>query len=92
VLALSFPPDGHRLACGRADGAVELWDVAACAIIKAWMGHAGAVCELRFTDRSDRLWTAGSDGAILLWDLEKLEEAARINVNEAAPATSNGQT
>ncbi len=70
--ALSFHPDGKRLAVGGEKGAVSLWDVATRKRERELPGHAGRVSTLAFSPSGELLATGDGDsevkGTARLWN------------------------
>jgi WD40 repeat protein len=65
VLAVVVSPNGQLAASGDSLGDVRLWDAASGRV--RWSGvYSGAVADLAFSPRGDRLAGAGPDG-VLLW-------------------------
>jgi WD40 repeat protein len=76
-LILAVSPDRRRLASWSHDFTVRLWEVesGACEVLR---GHTDEVFAAAFHPDGTRLATAGRDRAILLWDLTRREEVARL--------------
>src|SRR5262249_24711867 len=71
--ALSWAPDGKRLATGAADGTVVLWDTATGQRLRTWRAHLGSVGLVQFCGGGQQLLTSPGMGAYLsddakLWD------------------------
>jgi eukaryotic-like serine/threonine-protein kinase len=92
VLSAAFSPDSRRLASGSSDHTVRVWEidpltlpspsspggegrVRGCRVLR---GHTDEVFAVAFHPDGRRLATAGRDQAIMLWDLERGEEVARL--------------
>ena len=74
IVQISFSPDGTLLVGGRADGAINVWDVATGKRIKTFPGHVGHVTYLKFSPDGQTLFSSGVDGTTLLWDLTVLSQ------------------
>ena len=88
VTALTFSPDGKRLATASASevvrdkddsadvvvvrGDVRLWDVANGTQLARVVAHRGAVQSITFSSDGKRLATGGADARAFVWDVERL--------------------
>jgi WD40 repeat protein len=70
IQAMEFSPDGTLLAIGNNDQ-VWLWDTASWQLKEKLTGHIGFIADLTFTADGTKILSAGSDGTIRAWDLEK---------------------
>jgi WD40 repeat protein len=68
VAALTFSPDGRRLATASHDRTVRLWDVASGLELHQLVGHTDWVTSAAFTPDGATLATTGNDGTVRLWD------------------------
>jgi WD40 repeat protein len=64
-----FNPTGDRIAIGRSDGVVTLWDLQGNQL-SSLTGHQNPVGAIQFNPTGDRLITSAKDGTIRLWDLQ----------------------
>lgn len=73
--AVKYSPDGKTLITGGGDwgkpGEVKFWDVKT-GKLKATLQHSGEVLSLTVSSKGQRLAAAGGDGAIKVWDTQKL--------------------
>ena len=70
ITQISFSPDGTILVWGRADGAINVWDITTGNRIKTLNGHVGHVNYLKFSPDGLTLVSSGNDGTTLLWDFK----------------------
>jgi WD40 repeat protein len=66
--ALAFTADGKRLAVGRSDGSIRLWDPRSGTELLTLRGHVGEVAGLAFTADGRRLVSVGDDESGRVWD------------------------
>jgi hypothetical protein len=67
-LALTFSPDGRRLASAGEDQVTRLWDPATGALLATCRGHTSKVIRAAFRPDGARLVTTSSDGTVRQWD------------------------
>ena len=85
VLALDWAPDGSRLAGGRADGTIRLWDPDAGRELLELRGHDSRISSLSFNADGSRLVSGDWDGHARVWALrvdELVDIAQRELVDE----------
>ena len=68
VKAVSFSPDGTRLASWSGDVTVRLWDGASGEPIATLEGHTGSVTSVSFSPDGTQLVSGSEDGTVRLWD------------------------
>jgi WD40 repeat protein len=82
VNAVTFSPDGKRIATGGEDGSVGLFDAQTGERQLILPGHDFLVTGLAFTRDGRRLVSASPDGVVRVWalDLDELIEIASDEV------------
>jgi hypothetical protein len=68
VYAVSWSPDGRRLATGSSDGTAKVWDSADGRGLLTLKGHAGRVYAVSWSPDGRRLATASGDRTTELWE------------------------
>jgi eukaryotic-like serine/threonine-protein kinase len=69
VHAVSFHPDGDRVAAGYADGTIKIWDLHTGKVVQTLPGHTNYVYSVAFSTNPQRLASASADRTIRIWDL-----------------------
>ena len=70
VMTVSFTPDGSRLASGRRDGLIQLWDVATGQLLQTFRGHIDAISSVSFSpDGFSSIASTSKDATVRLWDV-----------------------
>src|SRR5262249_15627257 len=84
VYAVTFHPDGARLATAGRDGVVWLWDLSRGKEVTRLRAHSGFVWSLAFTPDGATLASGFGNGTIRLWDTAPLRERYRARREAAA--------
>lgn len=69
VLAISWSPDGTRLASGGRDNIVRVWELDKGSAIRVLEEHTGEIQGLAWSPDSRMLASSGSDGQVIVWDV-----------------------
>lgn len=69
VHAVSFSPDGERLASAGADGAVRIWNSRTGDVVQSFAAHSESVVSVIFHPDGRHLASAGTDRQAKVWDL-----------------------
>jgi RNA polymerase sigma factor (sigma-70 family) len=80
---VAFAPDGRTLATVRADGTIQLWDLATGAELLSRRGYSARVNCLVFSPDSRVLASGHADSTVLLWDLTSGRRAPRQPVKKS---------
>ncbi|MDQ3296679.1 MAG: protein kinase [Myxococcota bacterium] len=93
--ALDVSEDGHWLAIGRMDGAVDVWELAGYRMVVSMRGHRLFVLAVKFARDGKRVFSTGQDGRVASWDLDRptrtQAELARL-VKCRVPLRLDGET
>jgi eukaryotic-like serine/threonine-protein kinase len=76
VRAVSFAPDGKRLATAGNDGTIRLWDAASGKETAVMREHSSAVYGVAFAPSGQFLVSGGDDGLLRLWSSDTLQPKA----------------
>jgi WD40 repeat protein len=98
VVAVSFSPDGRRLASASHDGSVKVWDAQAGQELLTLRGHAGSVSSVCFSPDGRRLASAsygrleGKDeklmgGEVTVWDAQTGRELLSLRGSPVSGGT-----
>jgi WD40 repeat protein len=73
VWSIALSPDGKKVVSGSEDGAVRLWDIDTCKLIKTWTGHTKRVMSVCWSRDSRRVLSGSDDGTARQWDVQSGE-------------------
>jgi WD40 repeat protein len=85
IRAMTFSPDGKKLAFGGADNSIRVWDVAGQKEVFQSKEHKGDVRAVAFAPDGKLLATGSNDKTVMLWDVAddgKLTERAVIKAED----------
>ena len=75
--ALTFSPDGTRLATSSRDRTVRLWDVESGINVATLLGHRGWVTSLEFAPDGSWLASGSNDKSVVLWETARSKRRVR---------------
>jgi RNA polymerase sigma factor (sigma-70 family) len=81
---VAFSPDGVVLAWGDTQGRLVLCDPATGKELRSWTGHSSPVHSLAFSPDGKRLFSAGHDAVVRVWDTATAREVRRFEGGENA--------
>ncbi len=80
IQTLAFAPDGHAIASGGNDAAVQLWDARLGTHLQTLPGQSGAVYALAWSPDGCLLASGGLDGGIRLWEMQGAQPEAVVRM------------
>jgi WD40 repeat protein len=78
VVTIALSPDGKKVASRSHDGAVRLWDIDTCKVVKKWTGHTRAVKSVCWSRDGRRVLSGSVDGTARQWEVESGETIENI--------------
>ncbi len=86
IFAIAFDPSGHRLAVGRADGTLQVFDIVGPVAVEAKSrrdAHLGGVMSLAFSPDGKLLASGGADNRVRVWKPENIGPVEEMNGHTA---------
>jgi WD40 repeat protein len=84
VTAVSFAPDGSRVAGGTWNGFVRVWNAETGEIVVTHVGHTDWISGIAFSPDGSVIATSSHDGTVMLWNAWSAElETPRIDGHRA---------
>ena len=80
----ALSPNGAKLATGRPNGIVHIWNVESRKVNRRFSAHPGGVGALVFLDGGTRFVSCGSDGGLAAWETETGKEIQRWEMTGSA--------
>jgi WD40 repeat protein len=70
VNAVTWSPDGTRIASASDDRTVQIWDATTGELIFAYQGHTKEVSSVVWSPNGKRIASAGHDETVHVWNVE----------------------
>jgi WD40 repeat protein len=77
VFSVKWDPDGRLFATTSDDNTVTLWDPRTLRPTATLRGHTGRITTAAFSPDGTRLYSAGLDSSVFIWDLDGRDRMAR---------------
>ena len=74
VNAITFSPDGSRIATASQDGTAKVWDATSALELFTLRGHNSGLTSIAYSPDGKRIATASLDGTAKLWNAETGQE------------------
>lgn len=85
-LVVAISPDESLVASSGTGRVINVWNRATGKVHATLDGHTGWVKSIRFSDDSALLWSAGTEGTIICWDLKARKQISCLATGGALDA------
>lgn len=82
ISALTFDPEGTRIATGSIDGTVRLWDTVGGQSLAVLRGHSARITDVDFAQDGRLLVSSADDGRIRVWEIERTITELRYHAKQ----------
>ena len=80
VTAVAFTPDEQAVVSGSVDKNLKIWSIKFGNVLKSIRAHDAGISALSFIPHSHMCWSAGRDGVVSLWDVDRFERVlSKVN-------------
>lgn len=84
IEAISFSPEGDKIAVGLGDGHIRFLSYENTPVVKTLRGHSDYVTAIRFDPKTDNLLTGSDDDGLRLWNKMQGYKGASLNKKDSA--------
>ena len=67
--AVAYHPTEYAIACGFDDGSMRVFDIASTSLLEEYTQHSGQLVDLLYANSGERLYSAGTDGVLVVYDV-----------------------
>lgn len=85
IWAMDFSADGALLAAADEAGTIAIWDAGGIEILKLGSDHEGAITSLVFHPNKNTIFTGGSDGQVMQWNVDANSKSLDLNGSAMGP-------
>jgi len=80
INTIVFNHNGTMFVTGGSDGFIRVFDIKSPSPIMSWTAHHGQVCCTRFSRSETTVYSAGLDGAIIEWNINRIGQNRDGNI------------